>query len=298
MDRLQALRTLIAIVDAGSLSAAAERLDTSLPTVVRTLGALELELGVRLINRTTRRMHLTDDGRLYLERSRSIVAALEEADGELAARKGTPQGRLAVTASVSFGRRFLSPFVAAFMRRHPAVTFDLLLVDRVVDLVEEGIDVGIRIGGLPDSSLIAQPIGRMRRTLCASPAYLKKHGIPKAPADLSRHHGVVFTALSSDTTWTFGSGRAAVSVPIRCVLRCNQVDGAVEACRAGLGVGVFLSYQVAPLVAAKELRYLLVEHEPAPFPMSVVYQNRKLASAARRHFVEECVGALRALRYE
>ena len=298
MDRLQALRTLIAIVDAGSLSAASERLDTSLPTVVRTLAALERELGVRLINRTTRRMHLTDDGRLYLERSRAIVTALEEADGELAARKGTPHGRLAVTASVSFGRRFLSPFVAGFMRRHPAVTFDLLLVDRMVDLVEEGIDVGVRIGALHDSSLIAQPIGRMRRTLCASPAYLKKHGVPKAPGELSKHHAVAFTVLSSDTTWTFGSGRAAVSVPIRSVLRCNQVDGAVEACRAGLGIGAFLSYQVAPLVAAKELRYLLVEHEPPPLPMNVVYQNRKLASAALKHFVVECVEALRPLRYE
>ena len=298
MDRFNALRVFIAIVDAGSLSAAAERLDTSLPTVVRTLAALERELGVRLINRTTRRLHLTDDGRLYLERSRGIVAALEEADGELAARKGTPQGRLAVTAPVSFGRRYLSPFVAEFMRRHPKVGVDLLLVDRIVDLVEEGIDVGIRIGKLRDSSLIAAPIGQIRRTLCASAAYLKKHGIPKVPQDLARHRCIAFTALASDVAWTFGSGRAAVSVPIQSVLRCNQVDGAIEACRAALGIGNFLSYQVAPLVATKELRYVLVGHEPLPVPIHVVYQNRKLATAALKRFVEDCVATLRPMRYE
>ncbi|APV49438.1 LysR family transcriptional regulator [Betaproteobacteria bacterium GR16-43] len=298
MDRLQALRTLIAIVDAGSLSAASERLETSLPTVVRTLAALEGELGVRLINRTTRRMHLTDEGRVYVERSRAIVAALAEADGELAARKGTPQGRVAVTASVSFGRRYLSPFVAEFMRRYPAVTFDLLLVDRIVDLVEEGIDVGIRIGALRDSSLIAQPVGRMRRVLCASPEYLKKHGTPKSPGDLSRHRCIAFTPLSSDTAWTFGSGRTAQTVPIRSVLRCNQVDGAVEACRAGLGIGTFLSYQVAPLVAEKRLRYVMTAHEPPPVPMNVVYQHRKLASAALKRFVDECTAALRVCRFE
>jgi len=195
MDKLQAMKTFVRIADKGGLTAAAQTLGASLPSVVRTLAGLERELGVRLFNRTTRRVHLTDEGAQYLERCRPILQAVEEAEALLTSRRPEPQGRLAVTAPVLFGRRYVAPIVAGFVERHPGVSADLLLVDRVVNLVEEGMDVGVRIGHLPDSSLVAIPVGTVRRVVCASPAYLRRHGTPRAPADLRAHRCVRFSAI-------------------------------------------------------------------------------------------------------
>src|SRR5215470_16055623 len=181
MDRLGAMTTFVRIVEAGSLTAAADALDTSLPTVVRTLAALERHLGVSLLKRTTRRIHLTDEGAQYLERCRVILSALQDAEEALVSRRGEPAGKLTITASALFGRRHVAPIVYDFVRRHPQVSADMLFVDRIVNLVEEGVDVGVRIAHLKDSSIVAIPVGRMRRVVCASEQYLGRHGVPQSP---------------------------------------------------------------------------------------------------------------------
>ncbi len=297
MDRILAMQAFVTIVDSGSLSAAADVLDTSLPTVVRTLAALERNLGVRLLNRTTRRLSLTDEGKLYLDRARQILAAVVDAEQELAARQGVARGRLAITAPVSFGRRFVSPFVMGFIERHGQVAVELLLVDRLVEMLEEGIDIAVRIGHLDNSSLIAVPVGSVRRVACASPAYLARHGTPATPQALAEHRSVTFTSLVQGSYWTFGAGRRAVNVPVRSVFTSNQVDACVDACVKGAGIGMFLSYQVAPLIAQGALTHVLKTHEPPEIPVCLVYQQRRPTTAAMRYFVDEAVAALRAGDY-
>ena len=244
MDKLGAMRTFVRIVDAGSLTRAADSLDTSLPTVVRTLAALERELGVSLLKRTTRRIHLTDEGSQYLERCRDILAATQEAEDLLVARRTELAGMLSVTASVLFGRRYLAPIVNEFLLRHPKVSADVLLVDRVVNMVEEGMDVGVRIAHLRDSSMVAIPVGKVRRVICASEKYLRRHGVPQAPDDVRTHRCVRHLGLVPRSEWHFRAGNRPLTVPITSVMSCNEIDGAVNACIDGLGLGsaaVFVS---------------------------------------------------------
>ncbi|MGQ0525230.1 MAG: LysR substrate-binding domain-containing protein, partial [Betaproteobacteria bacterium] len=181
MDKLLAMTAFVRIVEKGSLTAAAAALDTSLPSMVRTLAALERDLGVRLLNRTTRRIHLTDEGARYIERCRAILSIVQETEAALTSGRTELQGMLTITASVLFGRRYVAPIVNDFLQRHPNVTADLLFVDRIVNLVEEGIDVAVRIGDLRDSSLVAIPVGTVRRVICASPDYLQRRGVTRTP---------------------------------------------------------------------------------------------------------------------
>jgi DNA-binding transcriptional LysR family regulator len=298
VDKLAAMSTFVRIVDRGSLTGAADALGTSLPTVVRTLASLERHLGVRLLNRTTRRLHLTDEGTQYLERCRTVLASIEEAESALAARRVEPRGKLSVTASVLFGRRHVAPVVNAFVTRFPGVSIDLLLLDRVVGLIEEGLDVGVRLGKLADSSLVAIPVGTVRRVVCASPAYLRRHGLPAEPGDLARHRGVGFSGTTPSGDWRFRMGRRDVGFAIRNVVTCNQVDAAIDACVDGLGLGMFFSYQVSPQIAAKTLRYVLTEFETEPAPIHVIYPHSRLQSATLRTFVDACVTRLRKTRFD
>ncbi len=298
MDKLSAMATFVRIVERGSLTAAAEALDTSLPSVVRTLASLERHLGVRLLNRTTRRIHLTDEGRQYLEHCRVILAAVDESEVTLASRKAEPQGRLAITASVLFGRRHVVPIVSEFIARHPGVYVDLLLLDRVVNLIEEGLDVGVRIGRLADSSLVAIPVGHVRRVICASPRYLRRHRTPRAPQELRVHRCISFTAVTPGNEWHFSVGGRDQAIPITRVMSCNQVDAAIEACVNGLGLGMFLSYQVAPYRASRTLRYVLEDFEPPPLPVQLVYPHSKLLSTTVRAFVDVCVNTLRQTSFQ
>src|SRR5919197_5111736 len=206
MDKFAAMKTFVRIVEAGSLTRAADSLDTSLPTVVRTLAALERQLGVSLLKRTTRRIHLTDEGSQYLERCRDILAAAQEAEDILGARRTEPVGKLSVTASVAFGRRYMGPIVCEFLQRYPKVSADVLFVDRVVNLIDEGIDVAIRIAHLRDSSLVAIPVGRVRRVVCASEGYLRRHGVPRKPDDVRGHNCVRHLGLTPRSEWHFRSG--------------------------------------------------------------------------------------------
>jgi DNA-binding transcriptional LysR family regulator len=286
MNKLHAMGTFACIVDRGSLTAAAEALNTSLPTVVRTLASLEKALGVRLLNRTTRRISLTEEGRYYLERCRRVLADIDEAELGLSAQQKEPSGTLSVTASVMFGRMHLAPLVTAFLSQFPSTRVEMLLLDRVVGLVEEGIDVGIRIGTLSDSSLVAIPVGHVRRVVCASPALLKRVGTPATPRDLAKLDCVAFTGLVPGPIWLFYEQGRPLNVQAKTVLRCNQAYASMDACAAGLGFGVFLSYMVRPLVQEKKLKVVLAEFEPPPLPVSIVYPHARLVSTRIRVFLD------------
>jgi DNA-binding transcriptional LysR family regulator len=298
MDKLGAMKTFVRIVESGSLTAAASSLDTSLPTVVRTLAALERQLGVALLKRTTRRIHLTDEGAQYLERCRDILAATQEAEDILVARRTEPVGQLSVTASVAFGRRYLAPIVYDFLQSYPKVSADVLFVDRVVNMIDEGVDVAIRIAHLRDSSLVAIPVGRVRRVICASEKYLRRHGVPKVPSDIRNHRCVRHLGLVPRSEWHFQIGNRQQAVPIVSTITCNEIDAAVNACMHGLGLGLFLSYMVAPYRKSGQLKYVLEEFETEPMPVQVVYPQTRLMSNKVRVFVDDCVRKLRRVRFD
>ena len=298
MDKLGAMQTFVRIVEAGSLTRAADLLDTSLPTVVRTLAALERGLGVSLLKRTTRRIHLTDEGAQYLERCREILAATQEAEEFLTARRTEPVGKLSVTASVLFGRRHLAPILYDFLLRHPKVSAEVLFVDRVVNLIEEGIDVAIRIAHLRDSSIVAIPVGHVRRVVCASEQYLRRHGIPQTADDIRKHQCVRHLGLVPRSEWHFRVDGRDVAVPINTVVTSNDIDGAVDACAKGLGLGVFLSYMVAPYRKSGQLKYVLEKFEPEPVPVQVVYPQARLMSHRVRAFVDQCVRELKRTKFD
>ncbi len=298
MDKLAAMTTFVRIVDKGSLTAAANALDTSLPTVVRTLAALERQLGVSLLNRTTRRIHLTDAGARYLERCRVIVSEVQDAEAKMSSSQAQPQGRLTLTASVQFGRRYVAPIVSEFIRRHRDDKVEMLFVDRVVNVVEEGLDVAVRIGHLRDSSLVAIRIGEVRRVVCASLKYLRRYGIPRTPQEVRAHLCVRHSGTSPRNEWNFRIGRRAVSIPITCALVSNEVDSALAACANGLGLGMFLSYQTAPYRKSNRVRYVLEDFETEPMPVQVVYPHTRRLSTTVRAFVDECVRKLRHVKLD
>ena len=296
MDKLRAMETFVRIVDGGSLTAAADALNTSLPSVVRMLATLETELDVRLLNRTTRRMALTDEGREYYERCRRVLADVDAAEAALSARRVAPKGRLRVTAPVMFGRLHVAPVVTAFIVKHAAVRVEMLMLDRVVDLVEEGIDAGVRIGRLPDSSLVAIPVGQTGRVVCASPAYLKRAGTPQAPEDLAAHRCVSSSSLAPGHEWTFaaGAGARAARLAISPAFASNQVEAALDACVQGAGLGQFLGYQVQALLDDGRLKRVLGRFETAPMPIHVIYPQARLLSSNVRAFVDWAVPRLGA----
>ncbi|HEY5601551.1 MAG TPA: LysR family transcriptional regulator [Gammaproteobacteria bacterium] len=286
MDKLQAMTTFVKIANHGSLSAAAQELDKSLPTVVRILAALEEALQVRLFNRTTRRIALTQEGILYLEQCRKILADIEDAERALIQEQSEPSGTITMTAPVRFGEMYVAPAVTAFLNRYPKTQVNLLLLDRVVDLLEEGIDVAIRIAHLGDSSLIAKPIGHIRQVVCASPALLAQTSEPKHPEELSSLPCVRFTGAFAGSAWHFHHEGKTLSVNIMGTLSCNQVGACVQACIAGLGYGRFLCYQVMPWIKSGELALILADFEPAPMPLSLVYPHARLLSSRVRVMVD------------
>jgi DNA-binding transcriptional LysR family regulator len=295
MDKLRAMEVFVRIAEAGSLTAAAEALNVSLPSVVRSLAALEQAVDARLLNRTTRRCSLSDEGREYYERCRRVLFEVEAADAALSARKVEPRGRLRLTAPVTYGRMHVAPVVMAFAARYPAVEVDLMLLDRVVDLVEEGIDAAVRISRLPESSLVAVRVGETRRVLCAASRYLKSAGTPKVPSDLANHRCIVFSGLNSGNDWTFGGERPS-RVPIRPALSTNQFEVALDAVVRGLGCGQFLCYQVDALIAKRQLARILRRFEPDPTPIQIVYPHARHLSPNVRAFVDLAVPRLRAHR--
>ncbi|MBI3898845.1 MAG: LysR family transcriptional regulator [Gammaproteobacteria bacterium] len=285
MDKLRAMQTFVRIVDDGSLTAAARSLNSSLPAVVRTLAALEEHLCVRLLNRTTRRLSLTAEGKTYLGRCRSILAEVTETEEALTSDRTEPSGMLRITAPVLFGQIYVAPAVTRFVQRYDKLRCSLILLDHVVNLLEQQIDVGIRIGPLVDSSLVAQQISEIRRVVVASPSYLRKHGTPKHPKELARANCVCFAGVAGQS-WAFQDGPRKLTVPVSGNLDFNQSTPAIAACAEGAGFGMFLSYQVAPYVAQKRLRIVLEEFETPPIPLSVIYPHARLLPSRTRVFVE------------
>jgi DNA-binding transcriptional LysR family regulator len=289
------MQTFVAIADGGSLTAAARSLDSSLPAVVRSLAALEAHLGVRLAQRTTRRIALSDEGRRYLENCRQVLAAVEAGETALSADSGEPAGPLTVTAPVAFGQMFVAPAVTRFVRRFPKVQVKLLLFDRVVNLLEEGIDAGVRIGELADSSLVAQAVTSVRRMVVASPGYLRSAGTPRHPRDLLKANCIRFSG-SSGPWWSFHEGKRQFSVPVTGNLEFNHVGPSLDACIEGVGLGMFISYQVALALKQKKLVPVLEDFEPPPRPISIVYPHARLLPARTRRFVDWMKGELLALK--
>jgi DNA-binding transcriptional LysR family regulator len=285
MDKLRAMQAFIHIADEGSLTAAARVMESSLPAMVRTLAAFEAQLGVRLFNRSTRRISLTEEGRRHLESCRQLLATLEDAEAALTADAGEPAGHLTITAPMLFGQMHVAPAVTRFVQKYDKMRCSMVLLDRVVNLLEEGIDVGIRIGELDDSSLVAQPVGHIRRLVVASPAWLKRHGVPRHPRDLLKANCVRVTDHA--TAWgPFNDKGRQLRLAVRGNLEFNQIAPAVAACAAGAGLGMFFSYQVAPFLESRQLRCVLEDFEPPVRPINVVYPHARLLPKRTRVFIE------------
>lgn len=285
MDKLKAMQAFIHIAEQGSLTAAAQVMESSLPAMVRTLAGFEAQLGVRLFNRTTRRISLTEEGRRHLESCRQVLAALADAEAALSADAAEPAGHLTITAPMLFGQMHVAPAVTRFVQHHDKMRCSMVLLDRVVNLLEEGIDVGIRIGEPEDSSLVAQKVGTIRRLVVASPAWLRRHGVPRHPKDLLKANCVRVTDHSP--TWgPFNDAGRPLRLAVSGNLEFNQIAPAVAACAAGAGFGSFLSYQVAPFLKTKQLRTVLEDFEPPPRPINVVYPHARLLPMRTRVFIE------------
>ncbi len=285
MDRLRSMQVFVAVAGAGGLSPASRQLSLPLTTVSRQLAALERHLGTPLFVRTTRQIALTDAGRDYLETCRAVLAELEAAENRIGGREDAPRGELVLTAPVVFGRLHVLPVVLEYLRRYSGVTARIVLADRLADLVEEGIDVGVRIGALADSAMIARQVGTVRHVVCASPDYLRVHGAPGNPRDLGEHDCIGFTGLAGGDRWTFRGSKGTQRVRIHPRLSVNTAEAAVDAAIAGLGVARLLSYQVKSAVADGLLALLLEEYEGPRVPVSVLHRQGRLPQAKVKCFV-------------
>lgn len=293
MDRFEAMSVLLAVVEAGSLSAGARHLRAPLATVSRKVAELEQHLGARLVIRSSRKLVLTDAGRAYVAASRRILGQLEEAEREASGEYHSPRGALHVTAPVAFGERHLLPIALAFLAEQPDITLRLMLADRQIDLVNEHVDVALRIGHLDDSTLIATRVGAVHRVICASPHYLARLGAPRSPADLAQHDGITFHGFATSPEWRYRRDTAAFAVEPRSKLAVNTTDAAIQAALAGIGIIRVLSYQVADELKSGRLQILLPDFAPAPLPVSLVYPHAGLQPLKVRCFLDWAVPRLR-----
>lgn len=289
MDRLDAMRIFVAALDEGSLAAAGRRLRRSPAAVTRALAALEAHVGVRLLHRTTRSIKLTEAGERYLETCRRVLAELDTADREAAGERSAPRGLLTLTAPLAAGARILRPILDDFLAREAEVQARLVLLDRPVNLVDEGIDVALRIAHLPDSSLVAMRVGAVRRVVCASPRYLKGKGPIMAPADLARLNAIILSDITQGQSWSFpvapGSRRSR-GVRLRSRLAVNTIEAAIGSAVDGFGVARVFSYQVQREASDGRLVLLLEDFEPPPLPVHLVLPAGRLALARVRAFVD------------
>jgi DNA-binding transcriptional LysR family regulator len=293
MDRLDAMAMLVEVVRSGSLSSAGRRLGVPLATVSRKIADLEAHLGTRLLTRSARRTVPTEAGEAYVAACRRILDAVQEAERAAAGEYQAAKGELVVTAPVVFGRLHVLPVVAAFLAAHPAIDVRLQLADRVLHLLDDHIDVAVRIGPLPDSSFVATTVGSVRRVVCASPPYLAARGRPSVPADLAAHDCVTFEGLSH--AWDFGHGRTEAMVPVRSRLAVNTAEAAVDAAVAGIGIARVVSYQAAQALAAGRLVALLEAFEPPPEPVSLVHPGQGPLPLKVRAFLDFAAPRLRAI---
>ncbi|MFZ3181426.1 MAG: LysR family transcriptional regulator [Methylocystis silviterrae] len=294
MDRLHELEVFVAVADAGSFAKAGTRLRLSPPAVTRAISALEERLGARVFNRTTRSLTITDIGQRFLESARRILIDLDSAEKEAVGETAVPNGHLMLTASVTFGRSAFAPVVCAFLNQHPRVTVSVLLLDRIANLVEEGIDLAVRIGPLPDSNLVAKKIGTVRRILVASPDYLVRRGVPQTPADLRLHSIIAFTGLMPNREWRFLDGKKGNSVSFVPRLEINDAAASIAAAEMGDGITVALSYMVADQIRDGRLAPVLDSFTPPPVPVHLVYPQSRLVSSKLRAFIDFAAPRLHA----
>lgn len=294
MDRLQSMGVVVEIADQGSLTGAAKSLSLSLPSVVRILAQLEQHLGVRLFHRSTRRLSITDEGHLYLDYCRRILSEFAAAEQAMSRSQREPVGSLTVTAPVKFGELHVAPLVAKFLLAHPKTEVKLLLLDRVVNLVDEGIDVAVRIAPLPDSTLMARRAGRVRQVIAASPDFLARSGVPNHPADLADHACILASNIGELSAWEFVEAGKSRQIRINGRLHCNNIGAGLAACIEGLGYGRFFHYQVSGAVARGELQLVLESFEPAPRHLSLVYPPNRLGNPKVTAFIDAMMTGLRA----
>jgi DNA-binding transcriptional LysR family regulator len=294
MDRLECMHMFVAVAEAAGFSAAARRLGVSPPLVTRAIAKLEEHLGARVLTRTTRQVRLTEAGARYLEDCKRVLAELEDIEAAVSGEYTAVRGALSITASVLFGRLFVAPILLDFLKRNPDVTARVLLTDRVLDLIDEGIDVAVRIAKLPDSSLTALRVGEVRRVVCASPAYLRQHGTPQTPEDLAHLDAVVFSPERGAPSWTFHGKRGKVTVKPRTQLIANASEVGIQAALASRGLTRVLSYMIAGEVRAGRLRLVLEDYEPEPLPIHIVYREGRRAPARARAFADYAAERLRA----
>ena len=294
MDQVHLMSVFVAVGEEVGFAPAARRLDLSPAAVARAIAALEEKLGVKLLLRTTRNVRLTEAGRRYLDDSRAILSSIEEANETAAGVNSAPKGNLSVTSPVLFGKAFVMPGIVRYLKTYPEVEVSALFLDRVVNLVEEGIDVAVRIGHLPDSSLKALRVGQVRRVLCASPEYLAKHGVPRHPDDLLRHTIVAASGVTPRVEWKFGADDDPTTVRLRPRLTVTSNDAAIAAVVMGLGICRLLSYQVADELAAGRLKIVLADFEEAPWPVHLVHRESKFGSSKVRNFIDLLAGELKA----
>jgi len=298
MDRLDAMAAFVVAVDRGSLAAASRQLGCSPAAVTRAIASLEDRLGAQLLHRTSRALRLTPLGETYLSTCRQVLGELQRVEQGAAADANTPRGLLTLTAPVLFGRLKVRPILDRFLDAHPAVQARLLLLDRVVNMLDEGIDVAVRLADLPDSSLQATHLGQVRRVLCASPAYVERHGQPNVPADLTNHTCIMSNEPAAEP-WSFasepGARRKAVrAVAIRPRLIVNAAAAAIDSALDGHGITRVMSYQVEPDVAAGRLLLLLEDYEPPPIPVHLVMQADRSMTAKLRAFIDFASPVLRS----
>ncbi|GJG94297.1 LysR family transcriptional regulator [Cupriavidus pauculus] len=293
MDQIHLMTVFVAVGEEESFAAAARRMDLSPAAITRAVSALEGRLGVKLLLRTTRSVRLTEAGRRYLDDCRHILASIEEANEGAAGINSAPRGNLSVTASVLFGKHYVMPCIVRFLQAYPEVEVSAYFLDRLVNLMDEGVDVAVRIGHLPDSSLKALRVGQVRRLVCASPEYLARNGVPKHPADLARHTIISAIGVSPRGEWKFGAAEDPTMVKTAPRLTVTSNDAAIQAAVSGLGVCRLLSYMIPDELADGRLKIVLADYEESPWPVHVLHRESKYGSSKVRNFIDVLVEHLR-----
>ena len=286
MDRIDAMQAFVAVADLQGFAPAARKLGLSPSGVTRLIAALEQRLGARLLQRTTRSVTLTDIGTRYLERARRILADVDEAEGSAQDERTRPSGRLVVSAPVGFGRLHVSPVMSAYLKRYPEVSAELRLADRMVNLVEDGIDLAVRIGHLADSSLVARHVGEMRRIVVASSGYLQQRGEPNTPEAIASHETIQFGAMTASPDWRFVEDGREIRVACTPRFTTNSADAAIQYAEQGGGLTRVLAYQAADAIKGGRLRVVLAQFEQPPLPIHIVYPTSRLLSAKVRAFID------------
>lgn len=296
MDRLEAMSLLIAVAEAGSLTAAGRKLGVPLPTVSRKISELEAHLMTRLLTRSTRRLSLTEAGAAYVAAAKRILDEVNEAERAASGEHAAPRGEIVITAPLAFGRLHVLPVIAEFLARWPEIDVRLVLADRNLHLIDDHVDIAVRIGALADSTLVSTRVGAVRRVVCGSPAYFAAHGAPQRPEDLAALSAVTFDQLSSSEHWSFRDPKSKreTRVVMRSRLSVNTAEAAIDGAAACLGVTRVLSYQAAQPVLGGKIQIVLADYEPAPSPVSLIHAGQGLMPLKVRMLLDFAAPRLRA----